>query len=279
MRPKRTKRGHYIPEFLQKHFCDADGMLWQGIRDTQEVMSVPPKHAFVKTNLYTSYEEAHAGPSDITYKPDDKYERELTEELESRAALAINKLVAGVDDSSTVILRNMSSAEITTCKELLINFVNRTPDARESAIARTRLRENDCISKLAEPLHRRYSDEVMDTLYQHVEQSAWANVAASSHRDIPKCGLIVATYSNPTSRFILGSCVVAQLPIAGNPEYPDGTWLPITPNKAIALGEDETKIILRKDWECLRRRINEALAIRSQIIAGDCKSLVKRMLQ
>ena len=281
MRSKRRKRHHYIPEFLQKHFCDADGMLWYGLRDTQKVMRIPPGHAFVKENLYTSYEEAHEGPNDITYEPDDRYEREL-EELESRAALAIKKLVAGVDDSSTVLLRSMSSAERTTCKELLISFINRTPDAMKSAIARTRLRENDDISKLVELFRRRYPDEDVDTLLQRLEQSAWAHVAASSHRDVPRCGLTVAAYSNPTSRFILGSCGVAELPIAGDPEYLDGTWLPITPNIAIALGEEPeepTEIILHKDRESLRRRINEALAIRSRIIAGDSKSLVKRMLQ
>ena len=278
MRPERRKRHHYIPEFLQKHFCDADGMLWYGIRDTQKVIRVPPRHAFVENELYTSYEEAHEGPNDITYEPDDRYEREFAE-LESRAAPAIEKLVAGVDDSSTVLLRSMSSAEITTCKELLISFMNRTPDAMKSAITRTRLRESDAISKLdLEPL-RRYSDAVQDTFFRRLEQSAWAHVAASSHRDVPRCGLTVAAYSNPTSRFILGNCVVAQLPIAGDPEYLDGTWLPITPNKAIALGEEPTEIILHKDRESLRRRINEALAIRSRLIAGDSKSLVKRMLQ
>ena len=35
MRPERRKRHHYIPVFLQKHFCDADGMLWYGIRDSK----------------------------------------------------------------------------------------------------------------------------------------------------------------------------------------------------------------------------------------------------
>ena len=62
MRPERRKRHHYIPMFLQNHFCDADGMLWYGIRDTQVVKRVPPQHAFVEKGLYTSYEAtiAHA---------------------------------------------------------------------------------------------------------------------------------------------------------------------------------------------------------------------------
>ena len=281
---KSMSRGghHYVPRFLQRYFCDADGMLWCGFRDTQKVKWISHVDAFVKNKLYTSYEEAHEGPNGITYEPDhDRYERKFGE-LENRAARAINKLVVGirhlVDGSSPVLLRSMSSAEITACKELLISMTTRTPDAMKSTIARTRLRENDDISKLVEPL-RRDPDVDVDTLLQRVEQSAWAHVAASSHRDVPKCGLTVAAYSNPTSRFILGSCGVAELPIAGDPEYLDGTWLPITPNIAIALGEEPTEIILHKDRECLQRRINEALAIRSQIIAGDSKSLVKRMLQ
>ena len=135
------------------------------------------RDAFVENKLYTSYEEAHEGPNGITYEPDhDRYERKFRE-LESRAARAINKLVADighlVDGSSPVLLRSMSSAEITACKELLISMTTRTPDAMKSAIARTRLRENDDISKLVEPFRRRYPDEDVDTLLQRVEQSAW----------------------------------------------------------------------------------------------------------
>ena len=99
MRPERRKRHHYVPVFLQKHFCDADGMLWYGIRDIQEVKRVSPRDAFVEKELYTSYEEAHEGPNDITYKPDDKYEREFADLLESPATPAIEKLIAGVDEA------------------------------------------------------------------------------------------------------------------------------------------------------------------------------------
>ena len=112
-----------------------------------------------------------------------------------------------------------------------------------------------------------------------------AHVASSSHRHVPGgldldgCGLAVAAYSNPNSRFILGSCGVAHLPIAGDPEYLDGTWLPIAPNKAIGLDNNPTTITLHNDRESLRDRINEALAKRSRFIAGDSKRLVGRMLQ
>ena len=288
MRPERRKRHHYIPRFLQKHFCDADGMLWYGIRYTQVVKRVSPRDAFVEKELYTSYEEAHERPNDIAYEPDDRYEREFAE-LESRGAPAIEKLVAGtrhlVDGSSTDLLRSMSSAEITACKELLISLTNRTPDAMKSAIARSRPTSSDAISKLDLRPLRRFPDAVQDTFLQHLEWSAMAQVASSSHLHVPggfdldRCGLAVAAYSNPTSRFIIGSCGVAHLPIAGDPEYLDGTWLPITPNKAIGLDEDPTTITLHKDSESLRRRINEALAKRSKLIAGDSRSLVKRMLQ
>ena len=219
MRPERRKRHHYIPVFLQKHFCDADGMLWYGIRDIQEVKRVSPRDAFVEKELYTSYEEAHERPNDIAYEPDDRYEREFAE-LESRAAPAIEKLVAGtrhlVDGSSTDLLRSMSSAEITACKELLISLTNRTPDAMKSAIARSRPRSSDAISKLDLRPLRRFPDAVQDTFLQRLEWSAMAHVASSSHRHVPggsdlhRCGLAVAAYSNPSSRFIIGSCGVAQ---------------------------------------------------------------------
>ena len=109
-----------------------------------------------------------------------------------------------------------------------------------------------------------------------------AHVAASSHRDVPKCGLTVAAYRTPPADSSSAVAVWLNFRLPETPEYLDGTWLPITPNIAIALGEEPeepTEIILHKDRESLRRRINEALAIRSRIIAGDSKSLVKRMLQ
>ena len=130
MRPERRKRHHYIPVFLQKRFCDADGMLWYGNRDAQVVKRVPPQHAFVEKGLYTSYEEARERANEIEYDPDDRYERKFAE-LESRAAPAIGKLTAGirhlVDSGSKDLLGDMSPAEVTACKQLLISSMNRTP--------------------------------------------------------------------------------------------------------------------------------------------------------
>ena len=108
-------------------------------------------------------------------------------------------------------------------------------------------------------------------------------VASSSHLDVPGgidlngCGLVVAAYSSPQRRFILGSCGAAVLPDAEDDL--DGDWLPISPDQAIGLHDDRANLRLHKDWEGLRRRINEALAKRSKLIAGDSKSLVTRMLQ
>ena len=285
MRPERRKRHHYIPVFLQKHFCDADGMLWYGIRDTQVVKRVPPRHAFVEKGLYTSYEEASERASDIAYEPDDRYERRFAE-LESRAAPAIGKLIAAtrhlVDDGDTDLLGSMSSAEITACKQLLISSINRTPDAINSAIVRSRPESSDAILKLdLQPL-RRFPNAVQDTFLQRLERSAAAHVASSSHRDVPggfnldECGLAVAAYSSPTRRLIFGSCGVAVLPDAEDDL--DGDWLPISPDQAIGLYDDPANIRLFKDWEGLRRRINEALAKRSRFIAGNSKGLVTRRL-
>ena len=53
----RSKRHHYIPRMLLKHFCDADGKLWYGIRRDQIVVRLSSRKAFVETNLYTSYED------------------------------------------------------------------------------------------------------------------------------------------------------------------------------------------------------------------------------
>ena len=55
-------------------------------------------------------------------------------------------------------------------------------------------------------------------------------------------------------------------------------WLPISPDQAIGLYDDPANIRLFKDWEGLRRRINEALAKRSRFIAGNSQSLVTRRL-
>ena len=288
MRPERRKRHHYIPRFLQKHFCEADGMLWYGIRDTQEVKRVSPRDAFVEKELYTSYQKAHECPNDIAYEPDDRYEREFAE-LEDRAAPAIEKLIEGtrrlIDAGSTDLLRSMSPAAITACKELLVSMSNRTPAVMKSAIARSRHSLRDAIAELDLQPIQRFSGAVQDDLIKRLEKSAMAHVASSSHRHVPRgfdlndCGLAVAAHTNPKSRFIVGSHGVAHLPIAEDPEDLDGTWLPISPSNALGLDDDPTTITLLKDRERLRRRINEALAKRSKLIAGDSRRLVWSMLQ
>lgn len=286
MRPERRKRHHYIPVFLQNHFCDADGMLWYGIRDTQVVKRVPPQHAFVEKGLYTSYEEARERANEIEYDPDDRYERKFAE-LESRAAPAIGKLIAGtrhrVDSGDTNLLGGISAAEITACKQLLISSMNRTPDAINSAIVRSRPASSDAISKLdLQPL-RRFPNAVQDTFLQRLERSAAVHVASSSHHDVPgglnldERGLVVAAYSSPSRRFILGSCGVAALLDAE--DGVDCDWLPISPDQAIGLTDDPANLRIQKDWEGLRSRINEALAKRSRFIAGDSNGLVRRLLQ
>ena len=261
-------------------------MLWYGVRDTQVVKRVSPRDAFVQKELYTSYEDAQERCDDIAYEPDDRYERRFAE-LEGRAAPAIGKLIAGthrlMDSGSTDLLVRLSSAEITACKQLLISSMNRTPDAIESAIVRSGARSNQAIWKLVRQELRRFPKPVQDDFFHRYLKSAAVHVASSSHRDVPggfdldECGLVVAAYSSPTRRFIFGSCGVAVLPDAEDDL--DGDWLPISPNQAIGLYDDPANVRLHKDWEGLRRRINEALAKRSKLIAGDSKSLVKRMLQ
>lgn len=286
MRPERQKRHHYIPRFLQKHFCDCDGMLWYGIRDTQVVKRVSPRDAFVEKDLYTSYADARERSDDILYEPDDQFERRFAE-LEGRAAPAIGKLIAGtrhlVDTDSKDLLVELSPAEITACKQLLISSMNRTPDAIESAIVRSGARSSQAIWKLVRHELRRFPKPVQDGFFHRYLRSAAVDVASSSHRDVPggfdldECGLVVAAHSSPTRRFIFGSSGVAVLPDAEGDL--GGDWLPISPDQAIGLCDDPAVVRIHKDWEGLRRRINEALAKRSKLIAGDSKSLVERMLQ
>ena len=287
MRSKRSKRHHYIPEFLQKHFCDADGMLWYGIRDTQVVRRVSPDNAFVQKDLYTSYTQAHERSEDIAYEPDDGFERRFAEGIENRAAPAIERLIAGtrhlVSSGGTDLLDQLSPAEITTCKQLLISLMNRTPAAIESAIVRSGARSSQAMWKLVRQELGRFPKPVQDEFFHRYLRSAAVDVASSSHRDVPGgidlngCGLVVAAYSSPQRRFILGSCGAAVLPDAEDDL--GGDWLPISPDQAIGLHDDPANLRLHKDWEGLRRRINEALAKRSKLIAGDSKSLVTRMLQ
>lgn len=283
MGSERRKRHHYVPVFLQKHFCDADGMLWYGIRVTQEVKKVSPRHAFVEKELYTSY-QATERSHDIAYEADDKYERQLAE-LERRAASAIGKLVAGISDlmdgGDADVLRRISPPEINACKELVVSMSNRTSEAMNSAIAQSRQALDDTIAELDLGPIQRFPRPVQAELIMRLEKSAMAHVASSSHFHAPEglelngFGLVVAAYPNSKSRFILGSCGVAHLPMPGDPTYPDGTWLPITSSHAIGLSNDRNTITLLKNREPLQRRINEALAKRSKLIAGNSRGLIE----
>ena len=256
MTPERRIRHHYIPQFLQKHFCDADGMLWYGIRDTQVVKSVSPVDAFIQKDLYTSYKDPHERSDDIAYEPDDKFERRFAEEIENQAAPAIERLIAGtrhlVNSGSTDLLGQLSSAEISACKQLLISSMNRTPDAIESAVVRSGARSNQAIWKLVRQELDRFPKPVQDEFFHRYLRSAAVDVASSSHRDVlgrinlDECGLVVAANSSSTRRFIFGSCGVAVLPDAEDDL--GGDWLPISPDQAIGLYDDPANLRLHKDW-------------------------------
>ena len=198
----------------------------------------------------------------------------------------LSKLIEGtshaMDGGGEDLIRGMSPVEIAACKELFVSMLNRTPDAMKSVISRSRPKINDAISELDLTPIQRFPGSVQADLIMRITQSAMAHVASSSHRHVPggvdlsDAGLVVAAYTNPKSSLILGSCGVAHLASAGDPEYLDGTWLPITPSQAIGLDDDPTTISFHKDDERLRRRINEALAKHSRRIAGHSKKLVKR---
>ncbi len=284
MEAKPQRRHHYIPAFLVKRFCDDAGMLWYGIRDSQKITRLSRRNAFVEKDLYTSYETVHEVDNDFVSEPDDRYERDLAN-FEAQAALAIEMLISGVDyylsTGRTDRLRNMPEDAVLTCKQLLINIMNRTPDAMKAAIARARPDAMKAIEKHDRQQIERLPNRSQDTLFRNMGQSAMANAVANFRRHIPRgydlhsyC-LEVALHSRLKGTFIVGSRGVADLV---DTKY-GGHWLPISPPMAIALDAPPDKITLWKNEESLCRRINTTLARDSDYIGGVSKEQLECIMK
>lgn len=90
-----TKRQHYIPKFLLKRFCDTEGFIFVGDRNTCAVSRQNPSSAFVKNHQHTRY----------SYEDESRsleYESRLSE-IESAAASVLKDEAAGGSGPSTAI--------------------------------------------------------------------------------------------------------------------------------------------------------------------------------
>ena len=285
----RSQRHHYIPRMLLKHFCDADGMLWYGIRRDRRVIRISSRDAFVQTNLYTSYEDVQELSEGLQYLPDDRYEQEFSR-LEGRAARALKKIIEGashiLDGGDVADFPVMSPIEMTAWKEFYVSMLNRTPDAIARVVARSGNQHpaeealDDVLSKADPSDVLRFTKPEWDQLKDRIAHSVSAAFASSIHEHLPNgfelgdVGLMIAAYRNPKNSFIVGSNGVADVSRADAGSM-GVQWLPIAPSVAIAMSDDPTMVTLRIDDDSLRRQINRSLA-GSQFIAGHSRRLVMR---
>ena len=119
MAQERSKRHHYISQFLIRNWADESGRVRVYNQNEQRIYRTSPTNVFVTSDLYT-YQEGLDGPKS------DEIERQFAQE-EAKVSAVIAKIIEGARDKHTP---RLDSDEVYCCQMFLVSLVRRTPESQ-----------------------------------------------------------------------------------------------------------------------------------------------------
>ena len=285
MTKERSKRHHYIPQFLIKNWADELGRVWVYNQKEQRIYRTSTANVFVARDLYT-YQEGLDGPKS------DEIEKQFARE-EGKVSAVIEKIIKGARDKHSP---RLNSDEVYSCQKFLLSFVRRTPESQ----ARVSNYDGDVFFEavkqtpgssdhgLDDPAVL-YSVPRVEELKQMVESNSAARFAAGDIADHQAQAEAYASMTGLESRVILNSrrsfalgslgyCYVDKLLKKG--KFHTVAWFPIAPDVVLALtdapGRMRASCIMRDGEEDrFVRQVNKSIETLSGYIIGRDKQLLE----
>ena len=289
MKPNRPKGQHYIPKMLLKHFCNGDGELWVGDKETGRVWRTRPCNVFKIRHLYTrhAFGEAAGAPASEDFRHEESLGR-----LESTVTPIIEGAIAQVRDRRCPLL---SAEEDSALKEFMLAIARRTPESQKRLVAAQDFKDiyYQAAGTIAErqgyPLPEKkelYEDiEVL----RHVDQfkrNVFARFAAGEDKRMEEqidklcseTGLAFVFGAMPDQEFVIGSHGIGIL----EPDQGAQGFLPLAHDVCVLLSPYPDRVILHTlksedDW--LVEKMNNATVTASRQIAGRTEGLVRSLLR
>lgn len=293
MSNNKPKRQHYIPQFLLKNLCDANGYLWVG--DGRSIYPTNPTNAFVKKDLTTKFTPSgqEHGEFDRSYE----YEEGLSK-IESEAAPAVQEIIKQARRGRCP---QISSALSHAWKRFFYSLARRTPESQQRVLSDSKFEDvwYEAAKALADeknyPLPDKaslYQDPNIRNLMNISRSNVNARFAAGDHphekseeeRFSRETGLCVAIIRMSDREFSIGSHGITIVESGHRSDPAKGSWLPIAHDvavKATAFPDREILAFLARDNDGDRiiTAINRATTEQSQIIAGRSEALIRSLTQ
>lgn len=271
--PSPPKRHHFIPQMMLRHFAAADGQLWFWRRDFAEgeVRKASTQNLFVEKDLYTLIEKD--GAKDVALET-------FFSKLEGIGARFIEDLATIVREGSTPTL---DAAAWNFWGHFFYYHLKRTPGTI-AAFAEA-MNFDDRVAKTAKEIRaiRAKTGGAADEDGLETKIRKNAVVIAQAAGPSPEVlaifetlGLAIYKITDPKKSFIVGDApgALARFPTAQAGLSHPTLFLPLTWDIAVGqlTGGQRTEVI-SVDREQIRR-MNEASAARSLVIAGRSAELV-----
>ena len=291
MSNNETKRQHYIPRMLLKRFCDADGFIYVGDRNTRYVVRQNLSNAFVKNHQYTRY----------SYEDDSRsmeYESRLGE-IESAAAPVVENVVSSLSANKLPDLTDVARLAL---KRFVFSLARRTRESQSRVAAMNDDEEAfyQAACRLAEEQNHPQLpsrevllfDELMPMLAEKVMHNVHAGFAAGDDTAIAakepefckETGFHFGTLRDSGSELVIGSHGITLHDAEAQDDkslWFDGTVVPIAPHMLVNITgfpEKDYLSVLGAGTDAVVHSINQATVRLSRWIGGRSEAVIRSLL-
>lgn len=283
----RSKRHHYIPQFLIRNWADETGKVWVYNQYTQRIFLTSPSNIFAKSHLY-------AYQSDLESAKNDVFEKIFSRE-EKRVSKILRRIIATIRSGQPEIL---NPEEALQCRLFLISMARRTPESQ------SRLRGFDgdpfleAVKRLPEARSMGLDDP--EVLYRNAKVREMKKMVESNVNAVFASGtlprdrkkafahaqetcMLAMHVKDPRHSFLLGShgySYTTDVDENGNSHV--SAWLPIAPDVAIALTDwpEDMNVSHFEDQgkeKRFARVVNESTLVLSKCMVSTNKQLLKNL--
>lgn len=280
----RSKRHHYVPQGLQKYFCNDDGKIWFAKRTslTKQFSGLEARNtssAFQQRNFYTVL-------SDLD-QPSDEVEREFYGVVDDQVGKTIAEVVPIVSQGFAPRFRDQA---LESFKNLVIALYQRSVDLTQNhdelEIGQSII--NNSVEDVSEKFGLSQDEAIKELNFPDAKQLGRdIRVRAQTVRpDLVLAALdayqVATIVAEGKSSFVLGSRMVYR--ISNGTKDPLGSknvelWFPITPKYCLilhALGEIALKPVV---WPSNKvREINEYIVERCNEVGSHSDKLLLSLL-
>lgn len=280
---------HFVPKLLLKKFCDDDGRLWVGRKDSETVFWQRPGRAFVQNHIYTTFGYEGAPPSA-------EHEHALSR-IENDAAPVLDRIV---NSARRIEHAELSPSERVSLQRFILAVARRTPESQQRVS--NPVTDDDiyriCCDLADEVGFEGLPDqdaffaedgvrELVERIIHNVNAGFAAGVSplTAEHEEdfIAETGVRFAVIARPDKRLVIGSHGITICDHRQVGRSLAGTVLPIAqdvlvhmtpwPNRSglLVLGENQ-------ESSDLVDALNKATSAQSNTIAGPSETLIRSLL-